>query len=126
MAMAPTRNTAQDILGTQSQGYLLLHDTADLDVLYNPFGAHDQAGNNDWSTPSALDLYRSMKVFKGGTHAGFSDLGAAMAANQRETAKGYVHAYLKAHLKSDWGYYEDYIRGDVVPGAYLGLLSRRR
>ena len=124
VAMAPTRNTAQDILGTQSQGYLLLHDTADLDVLYNPFGAHDQAGNNDWSTPSALDLYRSMKVFKGGTHAGFSDLGAATAANQRDTAKGYVHAYLKAHLKSDWGYYEDYIRGDVVPGAYLGLLSQ--
>jgi dienelactone hydrolase len=122
VAMAPTRHTAQDIHGTRSEGYLLLHGTADPDVGYTSFGAHDQAGNNDWSTPGSYDLYRSMKLFVGGTHAGFSDAGGTAA--QRGTAKGYVHAYLKAHLKSDWGYYEDYIRGDVVPGDYLGLFSQ--
>ena len=84
--MAPTRHTAQDIHGTQSEGYLMLHGTADSDVGYTAFGAHDQAGNNDWSTPGSYDLYRSMKLFKSGTHAGFSDAGGTAA--QRETAKG--------------------------------------
>jgi dienelactone hydrolase len=117
VAMAPTRHTTQDILGTQSEGYLMLYGSSDPDVnAQSAFGAHDQAGNNDWSTPSAYDLYRSMKFFAGGTHQGFSDLG--FSATQRGTTQGYVHAYLRAHLKSDWGYYEDYIRGDAVPGSF--------
>jgi dienelactone hydrolase len=113
VAMAPGRATEQDILGTQSEGYLLLHIRYDKDVGFKPFFAHDQAGDNDWSTPSGFDLYRSMKLFTEGTHADFSDAGANAAL--RSTAKGYVHAYLRAHLASDWGYYEDYIRGDVDP-----------
>ncbi|MRG96076.1 alpha/beta fold hydrolase [Polyangium spumosum] len=117
VAMAPTRHTSQDIWGTQAEGYLLLHGSSDQDVGVLPgFGAHDQAGHNDWSTPTGFDLFRSMKFFAGGTHGSFSDAGTSAA--QRNTTQGYVHAYLRAHLKSDWGYYEDYIRGDAVPGTY--------
>ncbi|UQA56902.1 hypothetical protein [Polyangium aurulentum] len=117
VAMAPTRHTTQDVLGTQSDAYLLLYGSSDPDVsTQSAFGAHDEAGNNDWSTPSAFDLYKSMKFLAGGTHQGFSDLG--FTATQRETTQGYVHAYLRAHLKSDWGYYEDYIRGNEVPGPF--------
>ncbi|MDI1430325.1 alpha/beta fold hydrolase [Polyangium sorediatum] len=120
VALSPTRHTTQGIFGTQTEGYLLLHGSSDQDVGVLPgFGAHDEAGNNDWSTPSAFDLFRSMKFFGGGTHVGFSDLGSA---TQRETTQGYVHAYLRAHLKSDWSYYEDYIRGNALPGSYAGSL----
>jgi pimeloyl-ACP methyl ester carboxylesterase len=76
VALAPTHQTTQDILGTQTDGYLLLYGSSDPDVsAQSGFGAHDQAGNNDWSTPSASDLFRSMKFFAGGTHLGFSDVG---------------------------------------------------
>lgn len=85
------------------------------------FLAHEEAGNNDWNTPSGYDLFRSMKFFAAGTHSGFSDLGFT---SQRETTRGYVHAYLRAHLKSDWSYYEDYIRGDAIPDDFEPVFSQ--
>lgn len=116
VALAPTHSTDKELYGTRSAGYLLLYGTDDPDTApESVFPAHDSTGWNEISTPTASDLDRGMKLIKLATHKGFLDSGGAA---QRAATQGYVNAFLRAWLKDDWQFYEDYIRGDAKPASY--------
>ncbi len=120
VSMAPTRHTSESLYGYETPAYLVLGATHDGDV--NPHGvfkAHDWGGYNEYSTPTAYDLDRGMKLFLLGNHSGFSDRSNIVPApNQRSTTQGYVNAFLRAWLLNDWQFYTSYIRGDDVPGTW--------
>ena len=127
VSMAPTRHTSETLYGSETPSYLVLGATHDGDVDPNGvFKAHDLGGYNEYSTPNGFDLDRGMKLFLGGTHAGFSDRGNfPPAPNQRSTTQGYVNAFLRAWLLNDWQFYGGYIRGNSVPGTWnLGAPSQ--
>ena len=119
-ALAPTRHTSQPIYGTSTAAYMLLYGSLDFDVpAEQAFPAHDFAGWNEWSTPSAFDVDRVMKLFSGGSHGAFADIGLGpFAGSQRTTTRGYVNAFLRAWLLGDWSFYETFIRGRDKPGTY--------
>lgn len=122
VALAPTHSTNKALTGSQTAAYLLLFGSDDPDP--SPFGvfaAHDLAGWNEVSTPTALDLDRGMKFLEQGNHVHFSDPinpNEFVGGSQRAATKGYLNAFLRAWLKGDWQFYEGYIRGDSIPNAW--------
>lgn len=119
VAMAPTRSTNTFLFGTRTPSYMLLYGTSDFDVEPDAaFESHDWAGWNEFSTPNNLDLDRSMKLLIDGRHSGFSDDGVGLFPLQWQVTQGYVNAFLRAWLLSDWKFYGGYVRGDNVPGSW--------
>ena len=120
VSMAPTRHTSETLYGFETPAYMVLGATHDGDVdPHGVFRAHDWGGYNEYSTPTANDLDRSMKLFLDGEHAGFSDRSNLVPApQQRSTTQGYVNAFLRAWLLNDWQFYTSYIRGNEVPGSW--------
>lgn len=106
-----------DLDGNQTEGYFHIYGTSDGDTSPGAtFANHDRAGDDG----SQLDpiwnddvVYKSVKLLEGATHGGYIDGGP-----QNDAVKGYVLAYLAAHNKGDATWYEDYIRGDAVPGGW--------
>jgi pimeloyl-ACP methyl ester carboxylesterase len=118
VALAPTQHTSALINGLRTNAYMLLYGTSDPDVVSSSaFTAHDDLSFNEVSTPTALDLDRSMKLLVGGNHTGFTD-GLTLDGPQRSATRGYVHAFFRAWLRDDFSFYNDYIRGDSVPGVW--------
>lgn len=121
VALAPTQHTSALINGLRTNAYMLLYGTSDPDVVStNAFTAHDNLTFNEVSTPTALDLDRSMKLLVSADHGGFSDNNQPFSSNaqQRSATRGYVHAFLRAWLRDDFSFYNDYIRGNSVPGTW--------
>jgi hypothetical protein len=111
--LAPVAHTAVD--GNITTGYLLLHGTADGDQIPARSFEHFEAAGPPGSQgdPPPLDpeiVYKAMKLFEAGTHAGFTG-----STDQAHVAKGYLSAFFAAHLQSNPTWYEDYIRGHQVP-----------
>ena len=124
VSMAPTRATTASLYGTKTPAYMLLYGTHDEDVEPDAaFESHDLAGWNEISTPTSYDLDRSMKLFIGGFHNGFSDDSVGLFPVQWEVAQGYVNAFLHAWLLNDWQFYSGYVRGDQVPGTWGNGIS---
>lgn len=121
VSMAPVGGNGDYISGLDTEAYLQLYGTKDLDTSPRETFTHfDNVGSNF----SQLDpigipevLYKAVKLLHEGTHQGYSDLG--FAVSQRETVKGYILAFLAAHNTNNVTWYEDYIRGDLVPGNWL-------
>lgn len=126
VAMAPTFHTEKTIDGQIVEAFMMLYGSLDPDVTaQNAFASHDLAGRNEFSTPSPLDIDRSMKLLQGGDHAGFSDesfFGSGEA--QRRVTRGYVHAFLRAWLRNDWRFYHNYVRGQSVPGGWSSVFHQ--
>jgi hypothetical protein len=105
--------------GDQTEALLSLYGTADGDTSPGAtFGFHDRSGDDGPQLDPAWndqEIYRATKLLEGATHVGYSDLGDV---DQQNTLKGYVLAFLAAHHKNDPTWYEDYIRGDAVPGPW--------
>ena len=128
VSMAPTRFVSGGFVGgSRVPALMVLFGSSDADVRpRGVFTTHDVAGNgwNDLSTPSHGDLDRVMKVLVGGTHGGFSDRrDLVLGRTQLDTAMGYINAFLRARLLNDWRFYEDYVRGDRVPGDWAGTVT---
>ena len=119
ISLAPVGADDQFIDGTRTVGYLTLYGTTDHDV--SPRGVYrhyDRAGTDDSQFDPAWRpdvVYKAMKLIHGAAHTGYSDLGSVA---QQNLVKGFVLAFLKAHNADDVAWYEDYIRGDAVPGGW--------
>jgi len=117
IALAPTRTTPIDLDAQSTLSAMVLVGTDDGDTrAESAYAAHDTAGSDASQqdpniNPSAL--YRSMKLLENVVHGSFAGEYVESA-----TIRGYVLAFLHAHLKNDVTYYEDYIRGDAVPAAW--------
>lgn len=117
VALAPTNSTSLTLRGQNTLSAMVLVGANDPDTrAESAYAVHDKAGSDASQQDPIINLdalYRSMKMLQGANHAGF----AANAA-QGTATKGYVMAFLHAHLKNDITYYEDYVRGDAVPGGW--------
>lgn len=119
VSLAPVGPNDNFLTGLQTIGYLQIYGTADFDV--SPPGAYhhfDGGGSNDSQLDTLWNnnvIYKVLKLVHGASHAGYSDLGPA---DQQDAVKGYVLAFLKAHNADDVSWYEDYIRGDAIPGGW--------
>lgn len=102
--------------GARTTGLLLLHGSQDFDQPpARSYERHDGSGTEETVPLGQADaIYRSMKLLEGGHHNHFSERDSGWL-NQASVAKGYVLAFLAAHLQGDMTWYEDYIRGDAVP-----------
>ncbi|MCB9606700.1 MAG: hypothetical protein H6716_08925 [Polyangiaceae bacterium] len=116
VTLAPTGSDTLYIKGTQAESYLSLYGTSDSDVAPGGVYKHfDFAGTETSQFDPSWDsqvTYKAMKLIDGASHAGFHDTGSA---DQQAVTRGYVLAFLKAHLAGDATWYEDYVRGDAVP-----------
>jgi hypothetical protein len=106
--------------GDASEGLLIVQDALDLDQEAQVgFQNYDLSG-----TEAAADgLYKSMKLLEFGTHGRFSQRDGL--TDQAHVTKGYVYAFLAAHVLDDWTWYEDYIRGDEVPWGWAGRVANQ-
>lgn len=105
--------------GDEATGLLLLQGTSDVqETPSRAYAIYDGSGTES-SIPFAQphSLYKAMKLLQGGNHDGFSEIHGA--GPQADVTRGYVLAFLAAHLSGDATWYEDYIRGDAVPAAWL-------
>lgn len=108
------------VTGGMTTGLLVLQGAADGDIEPNHnYQVYDLAGTEGpipFAQPQGL--YKAMKVLEFGDHAGFSE--EFGLEEQAHVAKGYVLAFLDAHLRLDMGWYENFIRGDKVPHGWAG------
>jgi pimeloyl-ACP methyl ester carboxylesterase len=108
--LAGKANGAWPIDGSSSTGLLLLQGSYDTDQQARTgFENYDLSGTEG----PADGLYKAMKLLEAGNHSGFSSKFGTF--DQAHVAKGYVLAFLAAHLLGDWTWYQDYIRDDEVP-----------
>ena len=116
--LAGKENGPYPIDGNASKGLLLLQGAVDTDQEAQVgFQNYDNSG-----TEGAPDgLHKSMKLFEFGDHEGFSTRDGL--TDQAHVTKGYVLAFLAAHVLGDWTWYEDYIRGDDVPWGWVGRIA---
>ena len=117
VSMAPASPRGDPITGLDTVGHLLLYGTRDFDTPPTAtFREFDVSGSNGSQLDPEWDSsvnYKAMKLLTNGAHTGYSDLGTP---EQKSTVKGYILAFLSAHNKNDVTWYEDYIRGEQVPG----------
>jgi hypothetical protein len=66
--------------------------------------------------PAVID--RSMKMVENASHSWF-----AQDSSFGDMVKGYVLALLHAHLKNDYTYYDDYVRGDAIPSGWTASVT---
>lgn len=124
VSLAPTGDDNELMTGVDTEGFLTLHDSLDHDVnARNVYKHHDRSGDDGPQFDPVWDndvLYRSMKLLEGGSHEGFSNRThpAGTVIPQHLVTQGYVLAFLKKHNAGDATWYEDYIRGDAVPGSW--------
>lgn len=105
--------------GDETVGLLLLQPSTDTDQTPDrAYALYDGAGTESSIVPAHPNaVYKAMKLLVGGMHHAFStDLWPE--GNQTEVTKGYVLAFLAAHLLGDVTWYEDYIRGHAIPGGW--------
>jgi hypothetical protein len=116
--LAGKANGSYPIDGNASKGLLVLQGAVDTDQEAQVgFDNYDNSG-----TEGAPDgLHRAMKLFEFGDHPGFSTRDGL--TDQAHVTKGYVLAFLAAHVLGDWTWYEDYIRGDDVPWGWGGRIA---
>jgi dienelactone hydrolase len=109
--------------GAMTRGLMMLQGTMDLDQTPDrAYWLFDQTGTEGsiaFAQPGAL--YRSMKLLVGGDHTSFSERDFPAGA-QADATRGYVLAFVAAHLLVDGGWYEDYVRGDAVPGGWVNAV----
>jgi dienelactone hydrolase len=108
------------VTGDMTTGLLVLQGAADGDIEPNHnYQVYDLAGT-EAAIPFAQPhgLYKAMKLLEFGDHAGFSE--EFGLEEQAHVAKGYVLAFLDAHLRLDMQWYETFIRGDAVPHGWSG------
>ncbi len=105
--------------GQRTEGYLQLYGTVDGDTSSGAtFGYYDTAGDDGPQLDPVWNddvVYKSVKLIEGANHRAYSDYGNSVV---KDTVKGYVLSYLAAHNKGDVTWYEDYIRGDAIPGSW--------
>jgi hypothetical protein len=130
VTLAGTDHTGKYLGAGDAVAALVLHGSLDGDVPVVRSGhSYDRTGtelsqNDPGATPSVLD--KTFKLMVGGDHPSFSDKNEGLVGDkptQRAAAKGYVLAFLKAHLANDWTWVGDYIRGSAVPGGYAGAVT---
>lgn len=132
VGMAPTGDLDHFVDGGDAHGMLLLYGSEDSDVPPHQVYRHfDRAGaNGSQSDPFWSDqiVERAMKLLPGAGHAGFIDSASPLVgAAQREATQGYVLAFLAEHIAGDASWYDDFVRGDTVPGSWSsGVLSQYR
>ncbi len=89
---------------------MVLHGTDDADQLPDKgFGLYDGSDSEGSALFNALD--KSMKLFDNTVHEQFSERYSATGDTQTMT-KGYVLAFMAAHLRNDYTWYDDYIRNN--------------
>ncbi len=119
VSLASATGAGMHLDGGQTEAYLQIYGTNDGDTAPNgTYRFFDQAGDNDSQFDPVWNgdvVYKSVKLMEDASHRGYSDLGSPV---QQDTVKGYILAYLAAHTKGDVTWYEDYIRGDAVPGGW--------
>ena len=122
--LAPVGHDAV-IDGSITRAYLAIHGSMDEDEpASNSFRHYDAAGSDDsqfdplWN-PAVV--YKSLKLLENGSHKGFTAKGLG---GQMDVTKGYVLAFLRAHLHNDVAWYEEYIRGDAVPATWSTVVSQ--
>jgi dienelactone hydrolase len=125
--LAPTEDTDLRLDGDNTQSALVIVGAADADTLAErAYRVHDRAGS-DFSQRDPLinpnGIWRSMKMLPTATHDAFAVDAGDEPSPQAETTQGYVLAYFHAHLKNDLTYYEDYIRGDEMPGPFASVAA---
>jgi dienelactone hydrolase len=116
--LAPTGDTDLFVTGEITEGYLILYGTQDPDVTPDQAYRHyDLSGNEN----SQLDpqwqsegVFKAMKLLLNANHKGFLDPNPLSPINgaQRESAKGYILSFFKAHLSQNLTWYDQYIRGN--------------
>lgn len=95
------------ITARRTRAFLSLQGTHDGDVLpARAFAAYDEA--------DSPGLFRAMKLLEGGHHATFTSDSSPGSV----VTRGYIHAFLDAHVEGDDSSYNDYIRGGLVPGGW--------
>lgn len=120
VSLAGLRDGNMTLDGSQTPALMLLQGTSDIDTLPAVgFNLHDNSGIEGSTGPWHPNrLYKSMKLLHGGDHSKFSERDAS-GTTQHLATQGYVLAFLGAHLMTDATWYEDYVRGDAVPGGYV-------
>ena len=97
--------------GATTDAFLILQGTHDGDIKpTNSFEHFDTSG----AAPAA---FVSMKLIQGARHDAFvSDTSNSKPVTPlARTTRGYVLAFLDAHVRGNSSWYDDYIRGDQVP-----------
>ena len=115
------------VTGVQTPAALFIVGSMDEDT--SAFRTYETADNSGHSgsqldpVPQPGAIYRSVKLLHDAGHRGF-----ALVGPQMDVTKGYVLAFLNAHVKQDHTFYETYIRGDqVIPGGWTsGVTSQYR
>ncbi|MDC0715630.1 poly(ethylene terephthalate) hydrolase family protein [Nannocystis bainbridge] len=94
---------------------LILQAAEDSDVEPDAnFEVYDLAGTEGAIPPAGPSgLTKVMKLIEGGHHHRFSQSLGLHA--QAHVSKGYLLAFLAAHVRNNWTWYEAYIRGDAIP-----------
>ena len=130
VGLAPTNHTNKFLGAGDAVAALYIHGSKDGDVPpRKSIAAYDRTGNEASQNDPAFNphvLEKAFKLLLKGNHASFTSEPANNSiqnafgdiASQRLVTQGYVLAYLKAHLANDFTWYQDYIRGDSVPGGY--------
>src|SRR5262249_40562057 len=111
--LAPTEHTDETVFGNATKALQVLYGSMDSDVPpEQAYRVYDTAGTNEASS-NIWDMFKSMKLLSG-DHYCF--VKPSFCGNFLIQTKGYVRAFLDAHVLGDWSYYDAYIRGDAVPG----------
>lgn len=125
--LAGTDHTSKYLSANDARAALYLHGTKDGDVpVAKGVRAYDRTGNEASQNDPAFSAFvydKTLKLLTSGDHPSFTNKHEGSFSDkptQRAAAKGYVLAFLKAHLADDWTWYPDYIRGAAVPGGYTG------
>lgn len=118
VALAPTNFMDVPVTGQQTPAVLYIVGSLDEDISTMPtYESADYSGHSGSQLdpiPQPGALYRSVKLVHGATHVGFTFPGPQM-----DLTRGYVLAFLHAHVRQNLTFYETYIRGSAtVPGSW--------
>ncbi|MFY0534121.1 alpha/beta fold hydrolase [Nannocystis pusilla] len=113
------------ITGDLTNGYLLLVGSADPQQVPSvSYGLYDGAGSEGslaFADPNGI--YKAMKLLEGANHDNFAEINGLLTS-QAHVTKGYVMAFLAAHLLGNASWYEVYIRGDAVPYGWSNVVGQ--
>lgn len=122
VALAPTEYHAIALDAGNTDAALVMVGSLDEDVTpASAYQVHDRASSeasqlDPLNNPAVID--RSMKLIENATHGWF-----AVDSSFGDMVKGYVLAELHAHLKADYSYFDDYVRGDAVPSGWTSSVT---
>jgi hypothetical protein len=119
-----SREDGDVVTGAVANAVMLLHGAHDGDQ-YPAVGfrVYDNSGTEGSLFLNGVE--RSMKLLEGGRHDGFVETAGGLVTEMGLVTRGYLLAFLAAHLKEDYTWYDQYIRGADVPHGWSGVVANQ-